>query len=64
MKTYNGECPKDKQTGGTDAGQEGQGGAENEAQEVMGETVEVQGEHLPKPLKEKKPKRFEIIRLS
>ncbi|XP_029351010.1 leucine-rich repeat-containing protein 17 [Echeneis naucrates] len=63
VKTYNGECPKDKQTGGTDTGQGGQGGSDNDAQEV-GETGEGQGEQLPRPLKEKKPKRFEIIRLS
>ncbi|XP_071769961.2 leucine-rich repeat-containing protein 17 [Centroberyx gerrardi] len=64
VKTYNGECPKDKQTGQTDTGQGGQGGTDNEAQEVVGETGEVTGERLPRPLKEKKPKRFEIIRLS
>ncbi|XP_076009198.1 leucine-rich repeat-containing protein 17 [Genypterus blacodes] len=65
VKTYNGECPKDRQTGGgTDMGQGGQGGADNEAQEVPGETGEAQGQLLPRPLKEKKPKRFEIIRLS
>ncbi|XP_022605404.1 leucine-rich repeat-containing protein 17-like [Seriola dumerili] len=62
VKTYNGECPKDKQTGGTDKGQGGQGGSDNEAQEV-GETDEDQGEHLPRPLREKFNK-FEIIRLS
>ncbi|XP_049892384.1 leucine-rich repeat-containing protein 17 [Epinephelus moara] len=65
VKTYNGECPKDKQTGGMDTGQGGQGGTENEAQEVMGETVVGQGGRLPQHLKEKKkPNKFEIIRLS
>lgn len=64
VKTYNGECPKDRQTGGGDAGQGGQGGTDNEAQEAVGETDEAQGERLPRPLKEKKPNRFEIIRLS
>ncbi|XP_041820075.1 leucine-rich repeat-containing protein 17 [Chelmon rostratus] len=64
VKTYNGECPKDRQTGGTDTGQGGQGGTDNEAQEVVRETGEGQGERLPQPLKEKKPNRFEIIRLS
>ncbi|XP_044041614.1 leucine-rich repeat-containing protein 17 [Siniperca chuatsi] len=64
VKTYNGECPKDKQTGGMDTGQGGQGGTDNEAQEVVGEIGEWQGERLPLPLKEKKPNRFEIIRLS
>ncbi|XP_034434286.1 leucine-rich repeat-containing protein 17 [Hippoglossus hippoglossus] len=59
VKTYNGECPKDKQTGGVDTGQGGQGGSDNEAQEAMGET-----EHLLQHLKEKKRKRFEIIRLN
>lgn len=62
VKTYNGECPKDKQTGGVDTGQGGQGGSDNDAQEAGGETGE--GERLPRPLKEKKPNRFEIIRLS
>ncbi|KAM9334691.1 leucine-rich repeat-containing protein 17 [Symphorus nematophorus] len=61
VKTYNGECPKDKQTGGMDTGQGGQGGTDNEAQEVVREMGD---EHLPRPLKEKKPNRFEIIRLS
>ncbi|XP_069565301.1 leucine-rich repeat-containing protein 17 [Brachyistius frenatus] len=61
VKTYNGECPKDKQT---DTGQGVQGGSENEAQEVVGETGEGEGERLPQPLKEKVPNRFEIIRLS
>ncbi|AWO98012.1 putative leucine-rich repeat-containing protein 17-like [Scophthalmus maximus] len=60
VKTYNGECPKDRQTGGMDTGQGGQGGSDNEAQEVAGET----GEQLPRPLREKKRNRFEIIRLS
>lgn len=64
VKTYNGECPKDKQTGGTDTGQGGQGGSENEALEVEEEMTEEQAEHLPRPLKEKKPNTFEIIRLS
>ncbi|XP_038594863.1 leucine-rich repeat-containing protein 17 [Micropterus salmoides] len=64
VKTYNGECPKDKQTEGTDTGQGGQGGTDNEAQEVVEETGEGQGERLPRPLKEKNPKRFEIIRLT
>lgn len=63
VKTYNGECPMDKQTGGMDTGQGGQGGMENEAQEVVGEMGDGQGELLPRPLKEK-PKKFEIIRLS
>lgn len=60
VKTYNGECPKDKQIGGTDTGQAEQGGTENEAQagEETAEGV------LPRPLKEKRPNRFEIIRLS
>lgn len=64
VKTYNGECPKDRQTGGTDTGQGGQGGTDNEAQEVVVETGDGQGQRLPQPLKKKKPNRFEIIRLS
>ncbi|XP_036978157.1 leucine-rich repeat-containing protein 17 [Acanthopagrus latus] len=65
VKTYNGECPKDKQNGvnGMDTGQGGQVGTDNDAQEVMGETAEGQGESLSQPLK-KKPNKFEIIRLS
>lgn len=61
VKTYNGECPKDKQTGGVDLGQ---GGTNVEAQEVVGETGEGEGERLPQPLKKKTQKKFEIIRLS
>ncbi|XP_068611447.1 leucine-rich repeat-containing protein 17 [Brachionichthys hirsutus] len=61
VKTYNGECPKDRQTGGTDTGQGGQGGTNNEAR---GETDEVELERLPLPLKKKKLNKFEIIRLS
>lgn len=54
----------DKQTEGMDTGQAGQGGSENEAQEVLVETSEGQSERLPKPLKEKPLNGFEIIRLS
>ncbi|KAK2858921.1 hypothetical protein Q5P01_003541 [Channa striata] len=64
VKTYNGECPKDKLTGGTDTGQGGQGGSDNDAQEEVGEMTVGQGEPLPNHLKEKKPNTFEIIRLS
>lgn len=64
VKTYNGECPKDRQTGGVDTGQGGQGGTDNEALEVPGETGEGQGGRLPRPLKEKKNNGIEIIRLS
>ncbi|CAK6949910.1 leucine-rich repeat-containing protein 17 [Scomber scombrus] len=63
VKTYNGECPKDNHIGETDTGQEGQGGQggmENEAH-VMEETAEGL---LPRPLREKKPNKIEIIRLS
>ncbi|XP_041833051.1 leucine-rich repeat-containing protein 17 [Melanotaenia boesemani] len=64
VKTYNGECPKDKQTQGMDTGQGAQGGSDNEAQEVMAETGDRQAERLPQPLKEKSPDKFEVIRLS
>ncbi|XP_020499713.1 leucine-rich repeat-containing protein 17 [Labrus bergylta] len=64
VKTYNGECPKDRQTGGVDSGQGGQGGTDNEAQEVGGETGDGQGGRLPQPIKEKKTNGIEIIRLS
>ncbi|XP_032360889.1 leucine-rich repeat-containing protein 17 [Etheostoma spectabile] len=64
VKTYNGECPIDKQTGGMDTGQGGQGGTDNEALEGVVDMGDGQGERLPRPLKEKKPNRFEIIRLS
>lgn len=60
VKTYNGECPKDKQND-FETGPEVQGG-ENEAQEVVGDT-EGQDEQLPRPIKEK-PNGIEIIRLS
>lgn len=64
VKTYNGECPKDRQIGGVDTGQGGQGGSENEAQEVPGETGEGQGGVLPQPIKDRKANGIEIIRLS
>lgn len=60
VKTYNGECPKDKQND-LETGNEVQGG-EKEAQEVVNET-DGTGDRLPLPIKEK-PKRIEIIRLS
>lgn len=65
VKTYNGECPKDKQIEGadTDTGQGALGGSENEAQEVVTEEGE-QGEVLPQPLKKNKPDTFKIFRLS
>ncbi|KAM7378168.1 hypothetical protein PAMA_013186 [Pampus argenteus] len=52
VKTYNGECPKDKQIEETDTGQEQQGETENEAQKVVGKTV---GQFLSRPLTKKKP---------
>ncbi|KAI9516825.1 hypothetical protein NQZ68_011302 [Dissostichus eleginoides] len=61
VKTYNSECPKDRQIGGGDTEQGGQGGTNNEA---VGETGEGQEERQPQPLKEKKQKGIEIIRLS
>lgn len=64
VKTYNGECPKDRQTGVMDTGQGGLGGTENEAQEVVGDTVETDGGRLPRPLLRKRLKGIEIIRLS
>ncbi|KAM4711882.1 leucine-rich repeat-containing protein 17 [Anableps anableps] len=64
VKTYNGECPVDKPTEGNDTGQGAQGGSEYEAQEVIGDMGEGQGQLLPQPIKEKKPNGFEIIRLS
>lgn len=60
VKTYNGECPKDKQND-FETGIVVQGG-ENEAQEVVNKT-EGTVEILPRPIKEK-PKRIEIIRLN
>lgn len=61
VKTYNGECPKDRQID-METGYEVYVG-ENEAQEVVVETGDGQGELLPRPIKEK-PNRIEIIRLS
>lgn len=65
VKTYNGECPKDRQTGGIDVGWAGLGGTDtdNEAQEVMGDTVVTRRGRLPRPLL-KRLKGIEIIRLS
>lgn len=60
VKTYNGECPMDKQTGG--GADQGQGGANVEAQEVLADGNE---ERLSQPLRKKtQNKKFEIIRLS
>lgn len=64
IKTYNGDCPKDRQTGSVDTGQGGQGGSENDAQEEGGETGDRQGGRLPRPLQDRRPNKFEIIRLS
>ncbi|TWW64609.1 leucine-rich repeat-containing protein 17 isoform X3 [Takifugu flavidus] len=61
VKTYNGECPKDRQTGGMDTGQGALGGTDNEAQEVAGETDRG---GLPQPLLRKRINGIEIIRLS
>ncbi|KAJ3612592.1 hypothetical protein NHX12_020860 [Muraenolepis orangiensis] len=64
VKTYNGECPKDRQTGngGRPSGGGGGAGGENEAQELLG--PETEEDRLPNPLKKKKQRKFEIIRLS
>lgn len=64
VKTYNGECPKDRLTGGIDVGQGGLGGSDNEAQEVVGDRVETSRERLPRPLLRKRLNGIEIIRLS
>ncbi|KAM6895766.1 leucine-rich repeat-containing protein 17 [Xenentodon cancila] len=66
VKTYNGECPKDKQTEGVDTGQGVEEGSENDAQEVLVEMGDGQGEHLPQGLKEKEKlsNTIQIIRLS
>ncbi|XP_004083061.1 leucine-rich repeat-containing protein 17 [Oryzias latipes] len=64
VKTYNGECPIDKQTEGIDNEAAEHGGSENEVQGVMGEMAEGQGILLPQPIKKKEPSPYEIIRLS
>ncbi|MED6277915.1 hypothetical protein CHARACLAT_018347 [Characodon lateralis] len=64
VKTYNGECPVDKYMEENETGQGAEEGSENEAQEVMGEMGEGQGQLLPQPIKEKERNAFEIIRLS
>lgn len=64
VKTYNGECPKDRKTGGMDTGQEALGGTDNEAQDVVGDTVETGRGRLPRPLLRKRLNGIEIIRLS
>ncbi|KAM8822319.1 leucine-rich repeat-containing protein 17 [Synchiropus picturatus] len=48
VKTYNGECPKDRQT----------------PQEATRETAAEEEQELPGPLKERRRKKFEIIQLS
>ncbi|KAI4897852.1 hypothetical protein NFI96_027498 [Prochilodus magdalenae] len=56
VKTYNAECPKDKQLGQhTDTG--------STSQELIAETDE-EPNLLPSPLRDKRPKKFEIFRLS
>lgn len=65
VKTYNGECPMDKQTGG--GAEQGQGGGDVEAQEVVvrGDMGDGGGDRPAQPLRRKTPKeKFEIIRLS
>uniref|UniRef100_A0A8C7KIC7 Leucine rich repeat containing 17 n=1 Tax=Oncorhynchus kisutch TaxID=8019 RepID=A0A8C7KIC7_ONCKI len=60
VKTYNGECPNDKdpQPGKGDTGQ-GQ-----TAQELVAETEEAEMELLPKPLRDPRPKKYEVTRLT
>ncbi|XP_015243764.1 PREDICTED: leucine-rich repeat-containing protein 17-like [Cyprinodon variegatus] len=64
VKTYNGECPIDKQIEDNDNGQGAHGGSENEAQQVMGEMAEGQLDLLPQPIRKKEPNEIDIIRLS
>lgn len=64
VKTYNGECPKDRQTSGIDMGQGGLGGTDNEAQEVVRDIIETSRGRLPRPLLRKRLNGIEIIRLS
>jgi len=47
-----------------DTGQGGQEGTDNNSQEGAGETGEALSENLRQPQKEKRPKKFEIIRLN
>ncbi|XP_066525192.1 leucine-rich repeat-containing protein 17 [Hoplias malabaricus] len=56
VKTYNAECPKDMQLGQ-------QTGMDSTAQELIAETDE-EPNLLPSPLRNRQPKKFEIIRLS
>ncbi|XP_026870078.2 leucine-rich repeat-containing protein 17 [Electrophorus electricus] len=59
VKTYNAECPKDKQVGSqTDTAQPGL-----TSQELIAETEEVP-DLLPNPLRDRRRKKFEIIRLN
>ncbi|XP_076862588.1 leucine-rich repeat-containing protein 17 [Brachyhypopomus gauderio] len=59
VKTYNAECPKDKQVGSqTDTALSGM-----TSQELIAETDEVP-DLLPSPIRDRRPKKFEIIRLN
>lgn len=64
VKTYNGECPIDKQTGG--GADRGQGGTNVEAQEVVvaGDRADGDGDRPAQPLRKTQNEKFEIIRLS
>ncbi|XP_039891686.1 leucine-rich repeat-containing protein 17 isoform X1 [Simochromis diagramma] len=64
VKTYNGECPVDKQTEGTDTGQGAQEQSENDAQKPGMDNSDGQGANLPQHLKKAAPNKFKIIRLS
>ncbi|KAL6473627.1 hypothetical protein MHYP_G00171880 [Metynnis hypsauchen] len=56
VKTYNADCPKDKQVGQ-------QTGTDTISQELIAETDE-EPNLLPSPLRDRRPKKFEIYRLS
>ncbi|XP_010893448.1 leucine-rich repeat-containing protein 17 isoform X1 [Esox lucius] len=66
VKTYNGECPKDKerQPGTADSGtdQNETGAGMDTAEELVTQVDEE--ELLPRPLRDPRPKKYDVIRLS
>ncbi|KAL0967225.1 hypothetical protein UPYG_G00249420 [Umbra pygmaea] len=68
VKTYNGECPKDKDweagKDDTDTDQNDTGAGVDTAQEMRALIEEEEVEWLPMPLRDPRPKKYDIIRLS
>ncbi|KAJ8008792.1 hypothetical protein DPEC_G00082100 [Dallia pectoralis] len=66
VKTYNGECPKDKER---QPGRDDTGLDQNETDAEMGTPQELVAQveeevFLPRPLRDRRPKKYDVIRLS